>query len=195
MRFGLLLLLVIFACAPSAHASSITDSWSVTGTGISGSGTITLTTTANPAVDDITGITGFFSTTGGGGFSGPITGLNPGSYSSTAPTTSLLATYDNLFYPSGSAPVCFGGTSGPANVLDVCGVDFLVTGGYEVNIFGMDNTNGYQLTDGQQSGRFFEASHPVSFSAIPEPSSSLLLGTGLGLTVIRFRKVAARLRF
>jgi len=115
LAYGLGVLLAATLCSPSANAGSITDNWTITGAGITGSGTITLATTGNPAVDDVTGITGFFSTTNNGGFSGAITGLNPGSYSSTAPTTDALsATYDNLFYPSGSAPVCAGFTPLPA---------------------------------------------------------------------------------
>ena len=185
--FVLPLTLIVLAGQTLAHASTITESWSVSGSGISGSGTITLATTGTPGVDDITAITGSFSTTNGGGFSGEITGLNPGSYSNTAPTTDPPGTFDNLFYPSASAQDCTGYATGSENVLDNCGVDFLVTGGYEANIYGdQGGANGYDLTDGLENSVPIDNAVAVSFTLSPEPPALLLLATGLlGLAVIR----------
>lgn len=199
MRFSslacklLTLLPIVFTCAPRAHASaSTTENWTVTGSGISGSGTITLTTTGNPAIDEITGITGSFSTTNSGGFSGAITGLNPGSYSGAAPTgpDALGVSYDNLFYPAGSPSPSGCVPTGPANVLDYCGVDFLVTGGYEANIYGSNATNGYSVIDGKQNGTAeYDGNVQVSFSVSPLPATPIppsVLLTMIGLACVGF---------
>jgi len=53
-------------CAPQTRAGTTVGTFTITGTGISASGTITLMTTATPGVDEIIGITGSFSTTSGG---------------------------------------------------------------------------------------------------------------------------------
>jgi hypothetical protein len=165
---------------PNARADQV-DTFTITGTGITGSGTITLMTTGTPGVDEITGITGNFSTTNNGGFSGSITGLNPGSYNASSPTVEPLSTYDNLFYTSGSTLPCLG--SGPAGgVLDFCGLDFLVAGGYEVNVFGVPGGSGYLVSDGKAGGTsYIDFEAPATFVATPapEPSSVALLLTAL----------------
>ncbi|HEX4154884.1 MAG TPA: PEP-CTERM sorting domain-containing protein [Acidobacteriaceae bacterium] len=163
-----------------AVASTFTDSFNIAGSGITGSGTLTLTTTGTPGVDEITGITGTFSTSNNGGFSGTITGLNPGSYSSSNPTVNPISTYDNLFYPTDATATCVGTvTSEP---LDDCGLDFVVNNEYQVNVWG--NGGGtYALSDALLSaaGGYIDDNAPVTFTAAatPEPSAFVLLGTGL----------------
>ena len=182
-------------CLPEAKAGLITENFNITGSGIAGSGTITLTTTGNPAIDDITGIAGFFSTTNNGGFSGTITGLNPGSYSASSPTVDPLSTWDNLFYPTGSPSSCLASTAASGSLLDICGLDFLVAGGYEANVFGATGASvGYNLSDGLTgSGSYIDNAAPVSFQATPEPASSTVLGAGLlVLAAILYRRTTAR---
>jgi hypothetical protein len=154
---------------PQARASTITESFSVAGAGFSGSGTLTFTTTADPAVDDVTGVTGFFSTTNGSGFSGSIAGLDPGSYSSTSPSTAFsgLLNWDNLFYPEGGAPGACNGP--PGALLDTCGFTFLLSGGQYVNVFG-SGPNAYEVLDGDNTtGTPVDDSAPASFVLSPEP--------------------------
>jgi len=170
-----------------AGASTITESFTIGGSGLAGSGTLTLTSTGDPNVDEITGISGSFSTTNGVGFAGSITGLNPGSYSSTNPTANSLSTYDNLFYPSQANATCAGASS--SLLLDNCGLDFLVGGQYQVNLFGLGS--GYLLSDGLIGGNAYVDSNAAATFATgitPEPSSFALLGTGVLAFVGAMRK-------
>ena len=107
-RFGIGIILMGSLFAFQTRAGTTVGTFTITGSGISASGTITLMTTGTPGADEIVGITGSFSTTNAGGFSGTITGLDPGSYSSSNPTIGPISRWDNLFYPAGSAPGLFG---------------------------------------------------------------------------------------
>jgi hypothetical protein len=184
MRKTMWIILVVLLAAlgaPYAHADGIDYGFTINGTGIAGSGTIVLMTSGTPGVDEITDITGNFTTTNNGGFSGAITGLNsPSSYDPTNPTLDDLTFYDNLFYPSASALSCVGGATG--GLLDYCGLDFLVAGGYEVNVFGLGASGGYQVLDGTTTASvLYDSLAPVTFvaTAIPEPSSAALLSIAL----------------
>ena len=139
------------------RAETPVGTFTITGSGISASGTITLMTTGTPGVDEIVGVTGSFSTTNAGGFSGAITGLNPGSYDPSNPTIGPISRWDNLFYPAGSAPSLFGYP--PGGTLDDNGLDFIVGGVYTVNIF--NRGNGLLLSDGTTS--YVDKDSPVSF--------------------------------
>jgi hypothetical protein len=175
--------------SPQARAGTTVQNFTITGAGISGSGTITLATTADPTVDQIVGITGTFSTISGG-FSGAITGLTPASYSSANPTVGAFERYDNLFYPTGSAPG--EESSPPGGILDLYGLDFMVAGGYTVNVFEEGTTIGFLLDDGLTSN--VDHHVPITFtvtpiatptpapipSPTPAPPSLLLCLTGLG---------------
>src|SRR5579871_693366 len=100
-------------CIP-ALASNITYDYTLTGTGynagvVSGSGTITVSTTSNPDVDVVTGITGSYA---GGYFSGTVSGLISGTGTLTAPpapytlsnySSDAYTLWDNLLYPNSSS--------------------------------------------------------------------------------------------
>ncbi len=130
------------------YAATTVATFTISGGAITASGTLTLTPTSDPSVDQITGITGTF-TTNSGGFSGAITGLNPASYSSSNPTVTAFSEFDNLFYPTGMAPALKGHPAG--GMLDDNGLDFMVAGGYTVNVFERGATSGFLLTDGLNS--------------------------------------------
>jgi hypothetical protein len=164
MRYSTLLsslaLLTALAFSAAAHA----DTFNFAANGSSGpfSGTGTLTTTSNGGGEYlITGITG----TG-------VTGLiAPGGFNGN----------DNLLFPSATP------------TLDSKGFSFSAANGpdhFQVNILG----NGSGYTAFIEDEDMFTEIVPINFSlatsAIPEPSSFLLLGTGiLGLAGVTKRKL------
>lgn len=149
-----------------AHAATTVATFTISGGGISASGTLTLTPTSDPTVDQITGITGTFSTTSGG-FAGMITGLTPASYSSSNPTVTAFSEFDNLYYPTGMAPALKGHPAG--GVLDDDGLNFMVAGGYSVNVFERGATSGFILTDGLNSTLDMDVNVTMVITLPPPP--------------------------
>ncbi|MGO9338885.1 MAG: hypothetical protein ACLPY1_15410 [Terracidiphilus sp.] len=174
-------LAMAIAIAPAAKAGSF--SFTVAENGISSSGVLTYSP-ISIGVDEITGITGTFSDLGAGIKNAKITGLVPGSYSSSNPSEVPAASgysweYDNLFYAAGDAPSVGGSPAG--GLLDLWGVLFTVTGGDEVNIWGNGAGNPYTAGDsmGLSNGSFSDYGTAIDFTAAPEPPSLMLLGSGL----------------
>jgi len=176
---------LLFAIVSVSNAHADTASFTVSGSGISGSGTLTLvpsTTSSVSDAEDVTAITGTFSSqTSSAQFSGPIVGLVlPVSYSDTNPTLNAFIVYDDLYYPNSDAPVCFG--QPPGTTLDFCGIAFFVkdtstSTQHEVALFG--GPDGFLEIDDNGS-TFGNLNVPVNFAVVtPEPSSVALFATGL----------------
>lgn len=194
-------------------AGTVQIGFSFTGPGgISGSGDWTATTTADPTVDDITGITGSFLDTGDG-VSGSISGLVASAYSNVCPGAANFSaagfSYDNLYYPSGSPAICDGATPPypfSGGVLDIFGVLFNVNDAgttYTVNLWsngalpGIGLNYGISVAEGATTindGQGGEGVTLSSFTAAqtPEPGNLFLTGAGLaGLIALCARKTSS----
>lgn len=135
--------------------------------------------------------------------------LPPGTFA-LGPGDSL--SFDNLFYPDGNSPaICPpplpGDPHGPypfhGGTLDIYGLLFNVDGGYTVNLWSNGVLPGlgltYGVTDAVDGARLHSFGEPfdgpgvaLSTSAVPEPSSLVLMGTGLvGLVETLRRKISA----
>jgi hypothetical protein len=193
--------LFVFAVMGStvARADTATYAFTITGNGFTSTGTISVSTTGTPGVDDVNSIMGNFSSTAGG-FAGAIGGLIPGSYNSSSQTEFSLPAgayeyFDNLYYPTGAAPSVSGAPAG--GLLDQGGIAFTV-GSYWVNLFGygpgvFDVSDGLITSSGPYTLDDDYVPVTATFSQVPEPGTSSLALIGLAMlgfvAVIRKRKV------
>jgi hypothetical protein len=188
MRLHFLAVPVAALClSVAAHAGSF--SFAMYGSGIDGAFTIQVAPTGDPAIYEITGISGTFSSVGPydtsghptytppSSISGAITGLRAGSYSSANPTIASGGVFDNLFYPTGAHAVCY--FKATNQIFDNCGIEFIVGNFYQVNLWG-DGAGGFQLTDTDLTGGpYLDDNAQVTLVATPEPSGLVFVGTGV----------------
>ena len=187
-RSSAFFLLVSSCCVAPVVAKADTFSFAIdatqpsqVGVYLTSSGTLTATPDASVAgAFDVTSITG---TVNNVAIAGLVTSPAP---TVTFPDTFTL-TYDNLLFPSAAAP------------FDIDGLAFTDANGVDYNIFDIPGSGlAYESFDGNISfdqQTIFNPAVNVTLTdetaVTPEPSSLLLLGTGLlGMTVLLRRRIA-----
>lgn len=152
-------LVAMLGASGTARADEYNFSFNGNGNGVNASGVITVTPSATPGVDEITGISGTFSDTNAN-VSGAISGLyTPLSYVSNPLATPSIAftsgglSYDDTFYPAGDSPlVCYELVNGvptltypfSGGVFDIFGVAFNIAGpgGYVAELWSNGDVGG-----------------------------------------------------
>jgi hypothetical protein len=156
-------LVLLWLIASFFTSAAFGDNFQLTasGGGVDLSAILTATPTGTPDQFLVTGITGTYN-------GSTLDGLIPGGPSPTI-TPSGQWEFDNLLYTGG----------GP--IVDYWGLGFYLSGGVEANLF---NNPPYTFGYGTSANGTFTELYPtdVSLTAVPEPSSLMLLGgAALGL--------------
>jgi hypothetical protein len=197
-----LLASLALAAALAITPTALADAWTYTITGSNFTADLTLITSSNGAVQTVTAMEGTFDIVGNAPVNFGLTPTEPAAPAASANNLTLSNDgeflFDNLLY-----------TTAPGNqILDWGGLLINVSG-YELNIFGgyfggSDGTyapgdayfyfadNGSYHSNNQipKSGDTVEAA-TATLTAVPEPGSVFLLGTGiLGLALFLLRKAS-----
>jgi hypothetical protein len=167
MKVRSLFLALFITAIGTGSAFADTFNFSFSGSTFSGSGQLNALNTGS-GIFTIESASGTVDTGVGGNKS--ISLLAPNSFQGN----------DNILYYPSSA-----NTSNPNAFFDLDGVSFLLSNGAEVNLF---------LRDGailmRAGGNYVGEVASISVTATPEPSTFLLLGTGLGAGLIVVRRKA-----
>jgi len=181
---ALLALAATLAITPAAMADILTFGFTISGSGVTASGTITVATTGTVGVDDITGITGTYSDAGIPTTN--ITGMYPDPTYAPIEDSNHLFLFDNLFYSSGNSGL---GLDNDGMVFNLANGDYVgvcgtgcATGGFPYNLNVVDTTGNYTHNN-EGIGVNFTAEN------VPDGGMTMMLlgGALVGLETLRRR--------